>query len=64
MKSGTPSQPIMSSASSHRIMVGNWSLACKKEGELQIHNSDGQQVNYRKKDINLWIILPWSFFFV
>ena len=25
-------------------MIGNWSLACKKEGELQIHNSDGQQV--------------------
>ena len=25
-------------------MVGNWTLSCKRAGELQIHNSDGQQV--------------------
>lgn len=25
------------------ITVGNWNLSCKKEGELTIVNSDGQQ---------------------
>jgi len=44
VKDGSPSQPILSKASPTRIMVGNWSLTCKKDSELQIHNSDGQQV--------------------
>ncbi|KAG5887757.1 E3 ubiquitin-protein ligase Ufd4 [Gonioctena quinquepunctata] len=26
-----------------RLVVGNWSLTSKKEAEIQIHNSDGQQ---------------------
>ncbi|KAK2190392.1 hypothetical protein NP493_82g04009 [Ridgeia piscesae] len=43
VKDGSPSQPILSKASPTRIMVGNWSLTCKKDSELQIHNSDGQQ---------------------
>ena len=43
VKSGCPSQPILSVAGPTRIMVGNWSLTCKKDGQLQIHNSDGQQ---------------------
>lgn len=45
IKAGTPSQPILSHVGSSRLVVGNWSLACRKEGEIQIHNSDGQQVD-------------------
>ncbi|XP_033735284.1 E3 ubiquitin-protein ligase HECTD1-like isoform X2 [Pecten maximus] len=44
IKSGTPSQPILSRTSSPRMVIGNWSLQCKKDGEIQIHNADGQQV--------------------
>ncbi len=44
VKDGSLSEQILSKANPTRIMVGNWSLACKKDGELQIHNSDGQQV--------------------
>ncbi|XP_021359960.1 E3 ubiquitin-protein ligase HECTD1-like [Mizuhopecten yessoensis] len=44
IKSGTPSRPILSRTSSPRMVIGNWSLQCKKEGEIQIHNADGQQV--------------------
>ena len=44
IKAGTPSQPILSSSTSPKINIGNWSMQCKKEGEIQIHNSDGQQV--------------------
>ncbi|UYV64246.1 HECTD1 [Cordylochernes scorpioides] len=44
VKQGTPSQPILSCVGSTRLVVGNWSLSCRKEGELLIHNSDGQQV--------------------
>ena len=55
VKSGTPSQPILSTVGVARIAVGNWSLTCKKEGELHIQNSDGQQVTN-----SLSIYLPWS----
>jgi len=44
MRSNVTSQPILSHAGPERIMVGNWSLTSNKEGELEIHNSDGQQV--------------------
>lgn len=40
------SQPILSQPSSAQITVGNWQLSCKKTGELQISNTDGQQVAY------------------
>ena len=43
VKAGMVSQPVLSSPGPTRIMVGNWSLTCRKEGQLQIHNSDGQQ---------------------
>ncbi|XP_046664774.1 E3 ubiquitin-protein ligase HECTD1 isoform X3 [Homalodisca vitripennis] len=43
VKPNSPSQPILSRAGATRIVVGNWALSCHKEGELQIHNSDGQQ---------------------
>ena len=51
MKAGTPSQPVLSTVNSNRIIVGNWSLTCKKEGELQINNSDGQQSTILKEDL-------------
>lgn len=44
IKIGTPSQPILSKAGPARLVVGNWTLTCKKDGELQIQNTDGQQV--------------------
>ena len=45
VRSGSVSQPILSKCDpSVCIMVGNWSLICKSEGQLHIHNSDGQQV--------------------
>lgn len=46
VKPGSPSQPIMSHPSAARIVVGNWAITCKKEGEVQIHNSDGQHVSF------------------
>ncbi|XP_077299031.1 ubiquitin fusion-degradation 4-like isoform X2 [Arctopsyche grandis] len=36
-------QPILSHPGSTKLVVGNWSLISKREHELQIHNSDGQQ---------------------
>ena len=46
VKTGISSQPVLTKSGTTRIMVGNWSLTCKKDGELHIHNSDGQQVGY------------------
>lgn len=43
VKPNTPSQPILSRPGPARLVVGNWALASRKEGELHIHNSDGQQ---------------------
>ncbi|XP_065332241.1 E3 ubiquitin-protein ligase HECTD1 isoform X2 [Cloeon dipterum] len=43
VKPNTPSQPILSKVGSARLVVGNWALSCRKDGELHIHNSDGQQ---------------------
>ncbi|XP_046388843.1 E3 ubiquitin-protein ligase Ufd4 isoform X5 [Ischnura elegans] len=43
VKPNSPSQPILSHPGPIRLVVGNWSLASRKEGELHIHNSDGQQ---------------------
>ncbi|XP_064113960.1 E3 ubiquitin-protein ligase HECTD1-like isoform X12 [Macrobrachium nipponense] len=43
VRPGSPSQPVLSSPGPARLVIGNWSLQCKKEGELHIHNSDGQQ---------------------
>lgn len=31
--------------------MGNWSLTCLKEGEIAIHNSDGQQATILKEDL-------------
>ena len=43
IKVGSSSQPILSTPTSSRLVVGNWTLSCRRAGELQIHNSDGQQ---------------------
>lgn len=44
VKTGSQSQPILSAPGATRLVVGNWSLFCKRDGEISIHNSDGQQV--------------------
>jgi hypothetical protein len=44
VKPNTPSQPVLSRPGKTRLVVGNWALASRKDGELHIHNSDGQQV--------------------
>lgn len=44
VKPGALSQPILSTPLPTRLVVGNWSITCKKEGEICIYNSDGQQV--------------------
>uniref|UniRef100_A0A2P2I0N7 E3 ubiquitin-protein ligase n=2 Tax=Hirondellea gigas TaxID=1518452 RepID=A0A2P2I0N7_9CRUS len=40
---GTKSLPILTAPSDRVIVVGNWALQCKREGEMHIQNSDGQQ---------------------
>ncbi|XP_014247371.1 E3 ubiquitin-protein ligase HECTD1 isoform X4 [Cimex lectularius] len=43
VKPNAHSTPILSRPGSTRIVVGNWALSSRKECELHIHNSDGQQ---------------------
>ncbi|XP_017786198.1 PREDICTED: E3 ubiquitin-protein ligase HECTD1 isoform X3 [Nicrophorus vespilloides] len=43
VKNTTNSQPILSKPGLARLVVGNWSLISRKDSELHIHNSDGQQ---------------------
>ncbi|XP_047508837.1 E3 ubiquitin-protein ligase HECTD1 isoform X4 [Pieris napi] len=42
VKTSVP-QPILSKPSNTKLILGNWVLSCKKEKELHIHNTDGQQ---------------------
>ncbi|XP_037550876.1 E3 ubiquitin-protein ligase HECTD1 isoform X3 [Nematolebias whitei] len=51
VKPVTTSQPILSIVSPTKLTVGNWSLTCLKEGEIAIHNSDGQQATILKEDL-------------
>ncbi|XP_076442551.1 E3 ubiquitin-protein ligase HECTD1-like isoform X4 [Babylonia areolata] len=51
IKAGTPSQPILTNPSSIQLVVGNWTLTSKRVGELQIHNSDGQQATLLREDL-------------
>ncbi|XP_078190817.1 E3 ubiquitin-protein ligase HECTD1 isoform X12 [Callithrix jacchus] len=51
VKPSTSSQPILSAPGSTKLTVGNWSLTCLKEGEIAIHNSDGQQATILKEDL-------------
>ncbi|XP_033230566.1 E3 ubiquitin-protein ligase HECTD1 isoform X3 [Belonocnema kinseyi] len=43
VKPNSASQPILSRPGATRLVVGNWALSSRKECELSIHNSDGQQ---------------------
>ncbi|XP_073853279.1 E3 ubiquitin-protein ligase HECTD1 isoform X19 [Macaca fascicularis] len=51
VKPSTSSQPILSAPGPTKLTVGNWSLTCLKEGEIAIHNSDGQQATILKEDL-------------
>ncbi|XP_039207840.1 E3 ubiquitin-protein ligase HECTD1 isoform X10 [Crotalus tigris] len=51
VKPSTTSQPILSAPGPAKLTVGNWSLTCLKEGEIAIHNSDGQQATILKEDL-------------
>ncbi|XP_056283269.1 E3 ubiquitin-protein ligase HECTD1 isoform X9 [Pseudoliparis swirei] len=51
VKPVTCSQPILSVVGPSKLTVGNWSLTCLKDGELAIHNSDGQQATILKEDL-------------
>lgn len=37
------STPLLSKPGATRLVVGNWSLTSRKDAEIHIHNSDGQQ---------------------
>lgn len=51
IRAGIQSQPILSVPDpKFQLKIGNWSLSCKKEGELCIQNSDGQQQTTILKD--------------
>ena len=51
VSSSSVSQPILSSPSPTRLVVGNWSLACNQTGQVTIHNTDGQQATILKEDL-------------
>ncbi|PIO35906.1 hypothetical protein AB205_0131630, partial [Aquarana catesbeiana] len=51
VKPSTSSQPILSMPGPSKLTVGNWSLTCLKDGEIAIHNSDGQQATILKEDL-------------
>ncbi|XP_026315369.1 E3 ubiquitin-protein ligase Ufd4 isoform X2 [Hyposmocoma kahamanoa] len=42
VKNSVP-QSILSKPGPNKLILGNWALSCKKEKELHIHNTDGQQ---------------------
>ncbi|XP_063240551.1 E3 ubiquitin-protein ligase HECTD1 isoform X2 [Bacillus rossius redtenbacheri] len=43
VRPNSPSRPVLSRPGAARLVVGNWALSSRREGELHIHNSDGQQ---------------------
>ncbi|XP_037821769.1 E3 ubiquitin-protein ligase Ufd4 isoform X3 [Lucilia sericata] len=51
VRPGTPSQPILPTVSVLRIVVGNWVLQSQKQGQLQIHNTEGHQVTILQDDL-------------
>ncbi|RUS87649.1 hypothetical protein EGW08_004572 [Elysia chlorotica] len=51
IKMGTVSQPILTKAGSTRLTVGNWTLSSKKDGELQIQNTEGQNAEGQQATI-------------
>ena len=56
VKQGAISQSIMSLPSQTKMVVGNWTLSCRKEGELTVQNADGaQQSTVLREDLNGFI---------
>ena len=52
VKMSTASQPILSGVTEHCVVVGNWTLRCKKEAELFIQNADGaHQATILREDL-------------
>ncbi|XP_074030516.1 ubiquitin fusion-degradation 4-like isoform X3 [Leptinotarsa decemlineata] len=43
VRSTNNSTPLLSKPGPTKLVVGNWSLTSKKDAEIHIHNSDGQQ---------------------
>ena len=42
---GTPLRNVLTSPSPLRLVIGNWSFICQREGEIDIYNSDGTQAS-------------------
>ena len=42
---GAQATPILTTSGPTRLVVGNWSLICQREGEVAVHNSDGNRVS-------------------
>ncbi|XP_055683179.1 E3 ubiquitin-protein ligase Ufd4 isoform X4 [Lutzomyia longipalpis] len=51
VRQGSISQPILSTSTSARLMVGNWVLQNQKDNQLHIHNSEGHQVTILQDDL-------------
>ncbi|XP_058814286.1 E3 ubiquitin-protein ligase Ufd4 isoform X3 [Topomyia yanbarensis] len=51
VRQGTVSQPILSTPSLSRIVVGNWVLQSQKEHQLHINNSEGHQVTILQDEL-------------
>lgn len=51
VRAGTISQPILSTAGPLRLVVGNWVLQAQKDNQIQINNSEGQQVTILQDDL-------------
>ncbi|KAI1295344.1 E3 ubiquitin-protein ligase HECTD1 [Halotydeus destructor] len=53
VKAGTLSQAIFPVTTQTRLAVGNWTLSCRKDGELTVANSDGaQQITTLREDLS------------
>ena len=52
VKPGMVSQSFLTNSGPSRLTVGNWSLQCRRDGEITIFNSDGaQQSTVLKEDL-------------
>ena len=45
IRASTPVHPLLSHPGQCRLIVGNWSMSCQKEGEVAVRNSDGTRVS-------------------
>ncbi|GAB0092249.1 E3 ubiquitin-protein ligase Ufd4 [Sergentomyia squamirostris] len=51
VRQGSISQPILSTSTSTRLIVGNWVLQNQKDNQLHIHNTEGHQVTILQDDL-------------